>query len=94
MVERSRLSNRITKALDGALPGDDESLNQVIRGLGKRPRHQILRAALQSYFEAEELKPYQAELIKLQAHLEVTKRKAMVLFDGRDARARAAPSGA
>ena len=33
----------------------------------------------------EELKAYQAELIKLQKHLERTGRKLIILFDGRDA---------
>lgn len=84
-MKSNRLANRITKALDGAFPGDAESLNSVIGRLGKGPRQQILRAALQNYFESEELKPYQAELIKLQAHFETTKRKAIVLLDGRDA---------
>jgi polyphosphate kinase 2 (PPK2 family) len=41
--------------------------------------------ALTKYFEAEELQPYQAELIKLQQHLERTNRKMIILFDGRDA---------
>ena len=45
----------------------------------------LVDAALTKYFEAEELHPYQAELIKLQQHLEKTKRKMIVLFDGRDA---------
>jgi len=31
------------------------------------------------------LKPYQAELIKLQRHLEASKRKVIILFEGRDA---------
>lgn len=31
------------------------------------------------------LKPYQAELIKLQAHLEKTQEKMLILFEGRDA---------
>jgi len=33
----------------------------------------------------QELKPYQAELIKLQKHLEDTKQKMIILFEGRDA---------
>lgn len=37
------------------------------------------------YLKAEQLKPYQAELIKMQKHLEKTKKKVIVLFDGRDA---------
>jgi polyphosphate kinase 2 len=51
----------------------------------KRDRNRILRAALRSYIETEALKPYQAELIKLQEHLERTGRKVIILFDGRDA---------
>ena len=54
-------------------------------GLPKGPRGKIVRSALQSYFESEAHKPYQAELIKLQAHLELRGHKAIILFDGRDA---------
>ena len=46
---------------------DKDWINDVIRGMKKRDRNRILRASLQSYIEAETLKPYQAELIKLQA---------------------------
>lgn len=35
--------------------------------------------------EEKSLKPYQAELIKLQKHLEKTGRKVIILFEGRDA---------
>ncbi len=35
--------------------------------------------------EEQELKPYQAELIKLQTHIENTKQKMIILFEGRDA---------
>ncbi len=35
--------------------------------------------------EERELKPYQAELIKLQQHLEDTDQKMIILFEGRDA---------
>jgi polyphosphate kinase 2 len=45
----------------------------------------LVDAALTKYCEAEELQPYQAELIKLQQHLEKTGRKMIILFDGRDA---------
>ncbi|MCP5057349.1 MAG: polyphosphate kinase 2 [bacterium] len=60
-------------------------INEVIRGMTKRDRHRILRAALQAYIEAETLKPYQAELIKMQEHLEQNGGKVIILFDGRDA---------
>ncbi|MBT3252269.1 MAG: polyphosphate kinase 2 [Candidatus Marinimicrobia bacterium] len=43
------------------------------------------KAIYAKYKKAEQLKPYQAELIKMQKHLEKTKKKVIVLFDGRDA---------
>ena len=51
----------------------------------KKDRSELIDAALTKYFRSEILKPYQAELIKLQQHLERTERKAIILFDGRDA---------
>ena len=43
------------------------------------------KKAIRKYLEAEELKPYQAELIKLQRHLENNSLKMIILFEGRDA---------
>jgi len=43
------------------------------------------KKAIRKFLEAEELKPYQAELIKLQKHLEINKLKMIILFEGRDA---------
>ncbi len=40
---------------------------------------------VRNYLQTKELKPYQAELIKLQRHLEKTQKKMIVIFDGRDA---------
>ncbi|MFC1626438.1 polyphosphate kinase 2 [Pseudomonadota bacterium] len=37
------------------------------------------------YLQEKELKPYQAELIKLQKHLDNTKQRMIILFEGRDA---------
>jgi polyphosphate kinase 2 len=37
------------------------------------------------YLQEQELKPYQAELIKLQKHLGNTKQRMIILFEGRDA---------
>ncbi len=37
------------------------------------------------YLQEQELKPYQAELIKLQKHLDNTKQRMIILFEGRDA---------
>ena len=40
---------------------------------------------IKNYLHTKELKPYQAELIKLQRHLGTTQKKMIVIFDGRDA---------
>jgi len=53
--------------------------------LSDKRKKKIVRSALLKYFEAQDLKPYQAELIKLQKHLELTGKKMIILFDGRDA---------
>ena len=43
------------------------------------------RKAVKRYRREEELKPYQAELIKMQQYLEQTRRRMIILFEGRDA---------
>ncbi len=45
----------------------------------------LLNSALKRQLYKRELKPYQADLIKMQKHLEKTGKKLIVLFDGRDA---------
>jgi polyphosphate kinase 2 len=60
-------------------------MQAVQKGLKQKDRKELIDAALSKYFQTEALKPYQAELIKLQRHLERTNKKAIILFDGRDA---------
>jgi polyphosphate kinase 2 len=43
------------------------------------------KKAIKKYKREKELKPYQAELIALQKHLESTGKKLIILFEGRDA---------
>ncbi len=50
-----------------------------------RPTPSVKRKAVKRYLLEEELKPYQAELLKLQAHLEQHQKRMIVLFEGRDA---------
>jgi len=66
-------------------PYTEKRLDRLIDNLNRKEHDKIVDSALRSYFDSEELKPYQAELIKAQAHLEATGRKAIILFDGRDA---------
>jgi polyphosphate kinase 2 len=43
------------------------------------------KKALRKYRQEQELKPYQAELIKMQQYLEETNKRMIILFEGRDA---------
>ncbi|MCU7842422.1 MAG: polyphosphate kinase 2 [Candidatus Thiodiazotropha sp. (ex Monitilora ramsayi)] len=43
------------------------------------------KKAVRKYSQEEELKPYQAELIKMQQYLEQTRQRMIILFEGRDA---------
>jgi polyphosphate kinase 2 len=45
----------------------------------------LKKKALRRYLREEELKPYQAELIKMQQHLERSGQRMIILFEGRDA---------
>ena len=63
----------------------DKRLRKIIKVLKKKDKNEIIQAVLEKFYNAEELKPYQAELIKMQRHLERTGKKMVILFDGRDA---------
>jgi polyphosphate kinase 2 len=60
-------------------------IQNILQNLRKKEKKKIIESALLKYYEADELKPYQAELIKLQRHIEKTDKKLIILFDGRDA---------
>jgi len=83
-------TSRIRAVVERLEPSDStasiiEQIRAVQKGMKKKDRRELIDAALTKYFRAEMLKPYQAELIKLQQHLERKSRKAIILFDGRDA---------
>lgn len=63
----------------------DKRLDKVLKILKKKDKKEIVKAVLEKFYNSEELKPYQAELIKMQRHLERTGKKMVILFDGRDA---------
>jgi len=73
---------------------DDKSKQQALQAhkykklrklLSKQDREKILESAMDKYFNKEELAPYQAELIKMQQHVEKVGKKMIILFEGRDA---------
>ncbi|NWF38032.1 polyphosphate kinase 2 [Mariprofundus sp. NF] len=47
-----------------------------------------VESIITKYLQERELKPYQAELIKLQQHLDKTNQRMIILFEGRDAAAK------
>jgi polyphosphate kinase 2 len=63
----------------------DKQIRKIPKLIKKKEKEEIVRGALEKYYNSEELKPYQAELIKMQRHLEKTGKKMVILFDGRDA---------
>ncbi len=60
-------------------------VRKVINEMRTKEVSKLLEEALMKYYESDELKPYQAELIKLQQHIEERGQKLIILFDGRDA---------
>jgi polyphosphate kinase 2 len=83
----SAIIRQLVKNIDNELKehAPDEINNKVIELLSARHKEEIVESALLNYCNAEELKPFQAELIKMHAHLERTGKKMIILFDGRDA---------
>ena len=66
--------------------GKKISLEELIAGYKKsKVAKKSKNKAEQKRDNEQKLKPYQAELIKLQKHLEDTNQKVIILFEGRDA---------
>ncbi|NNC99089.1 MAG: polyphosphate kinase 2 [Gammaproteobacteria bacterium] len=63
----------------------EDGLNQLISALAPEEQDALIRTSLDRFVRRELFKPYQAELIKMQAHLQKTGKKVLVLCDGRDA---------
>lgn len=83
---KAQIETAVKKA-GSKIKTDDPSkqFEKLLKLLKKKDKEEIIRGALEKYHNLEELKPYQAELIKMQRHLENTGKKLVILFDGRDA---------
>ena len=82
----AQIMDAVGKSAPKTKPADSKKRIEKIQDLlKKREKEEIIKQALKFHYETEELKPYQAELIKLQRHLEKTGKKMVILFDGRDA---------
>ena len=74
-----------TAAGENALPLEElRAENEMLRADLKKYKREQKKAVTRRRLE-KQLKPYQAELLKLQRHLEDTKKKIIILFEGRDA---------
>jgi len=66
--------------------GEEITLDELIKGYKKSKSSKKVRSKGEiKRIDEQKLKPYQAELIKLQKHLEDTNQKMIILFEGRDA---------
>ncbi len=81
VAQRNRYQKTIKK-----IKNLTDAPSDKVKALIEKPEYKaIINNALERHIESEQLKPYQVELIKLQAHLERTGKKMIILFDGRDA---------
>lgn len=72
------------------IDGKEVSLEELIETFkdakkNKKKYKKSKNKAMRKYQNEQALKPYQAELIKLQSYLEATGKKMIILFEGRDA---------
>jgi len=68
------------------IDGNSVTLDELIHGYKKsKEAKKEKNKAERKRADEQSLKPYQAELIKLQKHLENTNQKMIILFEGRDA---------
>ncbi len=68
------------------IEGDAISLDELINVFKEsKSEKRTLNKAGEKRKNEQQLKPYQAELIKLQRHIEETNQKMIILFEGRDA---------
>ncbi len=82
----SKIGVAVSRVFDNLSPDEPQKAARTARRqLKKKETKRVVQAALERYFASEDLKPYQAELIKLQQHIEATGKKIIILFDGRDA---------
>mgnify|MGYP001818686162 FL=1 len=77
----SKAANQATEKSAEELSAEKAALDEKIEAIGARKALSIIEKA-----EMEKsLKPYQAEIIRMQKYLEETKRRMIILFEGRDA---------
>ena len=85
-TSEAQIKDEVKKAQSKIKPDDSKKqIKKLPKLRKKKAKEEIFNMVLEKHHNAEELKPYQAELIKMQRHLENTGKKMVILFDGRDA---------
>ncbi len=70
------------------IDGKEVTLDELVssyKNNTSRQHSKFVKKAITRRLQDQELKPYQAELLKLQKYLEETNKKIIILFEGRDA---------
>lgn len=84
--ELSEAAGHAAAELDGKAMSADELKNSYLELLSNNERLQKdKRKAVRRYRREQILKPYQAELIRMQQYLEASSTRMIILFEGRDA---------
>ncbi|MDF1530175.1 MAG: polyphosphate kinase 2, partial [Sedimenticola sp.] len=80
VISDSKGASQVINAGHKKLEAENQTLKKTVEQLKAKNSK-----ALRQYRREEELKPYQAELIKMQQYLENTGTRMIILFEGRDA---------
>ena len=85
MTEHAQSSPEET--VEGSVGSEPQSLDEERQRLAeeKARLERIERKAVKKYHREKQLRPYQAELIKMQQYLEEKNERMLILFEGRDA---------
>ncbi|MDY0327417.1 MAG: polyphosphate kinase 2 [Arcobacteraceae bacterium] len=84
MVKASVKTTKPRVATNSAINKDCEAMKSILGEYNKYDQ-EALKESIQAFYDSEEMKPYQIELIKMQNFLESTNKKMIILFEGRDA---------
>jgi len=87
LIDSTNTKNENYEAALAEITADAHSPEEEVIALKNRIRemNKTRKKAEKRYLREQALKPYQAELINLQHYLEETKKRMIILFEGRDA---------
>jgi len=88
--QKKNTSKQVKKYSDKVTPlapdiGADAALGQQLQESSNQQLREIEKKALRRFQREEDFKPYQAELIRMHRHLEESRTRMIILFEGRGA---------